>query len=278
MANFIRGKGCLPDVPDERDYKLSSIPRFAAMPLPTTPIDLRPYLPNVYDQGQVGSCTAQSFVGACETQFNRLFPGKKGPYSKMFVYYMARRLQGWQNEDSGSTLRDVCKIGRSYGNTKIEEHPENTPFNQKPTFDALADAIDGKINSFYRVDTYEGILQALQAQRPVLFAAKAEDLDDANAQGISQKFNQFAKVEDKNQADHAMLIVGYLPEFMVNGVKTPVFIVRNSWGNQWGQNGFAYIPARDLWDYHIADCWVVFISNDPIDEPMAAPVVTPSQA
>ena len=57
--------GWVPDLPDQRDFMYSApVENIAALP-PSE--DLRPECPKeVYDQGQLGSCTANSIAGALE--------------------------------------------------------------------------------------------------------------------------------------------------------------------------------------------------------------------
>jgi hypothetical protein len=56
--------GWAPDLPDHRDLTYSAPAQFL-MALPTM-VDLRPQCPPVYDQGQLGSCTANSIGGAIQ--------------------------------------------------------------------------------------------------------------------------------------------------------------------------------------------------------------------
>jgi len=64
MAHKIARYGWIPDVPDQRDY-LYSAPTAVLRKLPTK-VDLRPQCPPVYDQGQLGSCTANAIAAAIE--------------------------------------------------------------------------------------------------------------------------------------------------------------------------------------------------------------------
>src|SRR5690242_18662773 len=60
----IAGFGWSPDLPDQRDH-LFSAPLLKLGPLPAK-VDLRKQCPKVYDQGQIGSCTANAIAGAIE--------------------------------------------------------------------------------------------------------------------------------------------------------------------------------------------------------------------
>ena len=53
--------GALPDPPDDRDWKIL----YSNEQIPDDPtVDLRPYVPQVLNQLQLGSCTANAVVAA----------------------------------------------------------------------------------------------------------------------------------------------------------------------------------------------------------------------
>jgi len=68
MSYKIARYGWLPDLPDERDHFYAAPVELAGV-LPAK-VDLRPQCPPVYDQGQLGSCTANAIAGAIE--FDRM--------------------------------------------------------------------------------------------------------------------------------------------------------------------------------------------------------------
>src|ERR1700733_1654605 len=93
--------GWMPDLPDHRDRQYAA-PLFKLGPLPAK-IDLRKQCPAVYNQGQIGSCTA--IAGAIE--FDRL--KQKLPDftpSRLFIYYNERSMENTVATDSGAQIRD----------------------------------------------------------------------------------------------------------------------------------------------------------------------------
>src|ERR1043166_5447739 len=98
--------GWVPDVPDHRDHLYAaSAPALKALP---KRVDLTAQCPPVYDQGDLGSCTANAIAAAL--QFDQLKQGKK-PFvpSRLFIYYNERVMEGTVNEDSGAMIRDGIK-------------------------------------------------------------------------------------------------------------------------------------------------------------------------
>src|SRR5438876_5451140 len=84
------GFGCMPDLPDNRDH-LYSAPMAKLGPLPSR-VSLRRHCPKVYNQGQIGSCTANAIAAAIE------FDRKKQKLSdfipsRLFIYYNERSIE-----------------------------------------------------------------------------------------------------------------------------------------------------------------------------------------
>src|SRR5438128_696006 len=107
MTYHIKRYGWLPDVPDQRDHVYAA-PSGVLHKLPAK-IDLRPKCPPVYNQGQLGSCTANAIAAA--VQFDRMKQNLKPAFapSRLFIYYNERAIEGTVDNDSGAMLRDGIK-------------------------------------------------------------------------------------------------------------------------------------------------------------------------
>src|SRR3989442_14199359 len=95
-------------------------------------IDLRPQCPGVYDQGMLGSCTANAICGAIE--FDRL-KEKLTDFvpSRLFIYYNERVIKGTVTSDRGAQIRDGIKTLASQGACPQPELPGYvTKLTQKP--------------------------------------------------------------------------------------------------------------------------------------------------
>src|SRR5258705_1253459 len=96
--------GCVPDLPDQRD-QLYSAPVATLQTLPPQ-MDLQAQCPPGYDQGQLGSCTANA-IGAA-VQFDEMKQQLPRVYvpSRLFIYYTERVTEGTVNSDSVAMIRD----------------------------------------------------------------------------------------------------------------------------------------------------------------------------
>src|SRR5258708_8140808 len=144
MPRQIKRYGWIPDLPDQRDY-LYAVPFEAGVTLPPS-IDLRPACPAVYDQGELGSCTANAIAGAIE--FDRMKQNLLPLFtpSRLFIYYNERSMEGTLNSDSEAQIRKRIKtVGAHVGCHESEwpydivkvihpppKHTRHTPLKHKP--------------------------------------------------------------------------------------------------------------------------------------------------
>lgn len=68
--------------------------------VPGTSVDLRSKLPACYNQGNLGSCTANAMVGA----YQFIHPSFMG--SRLFLYYNERLIEGTPGKDTGAYIHD----------------------------------------------------------------------------------------------------------------------------------------------------------------------------
>src|SRR5438105_14947461 len=93
----IKRYGWIPDIPDQRDFLYAAPPAFLRALPPK--VDLRAKCPRVYDQGQLGSCTANAVGGAIEfDQMKEQLPQIFIP-SRLFIYYNERVIEGTVDSD-----------------------------------------------------------------------------------------------------------------------------------------------------------------------------------
>jgi C1A family cysteine protease len=115
MAYKIQGYGWQPDLPDGRDLLYAAPP--TALPELPPKVDMRGDCPAVYNQGQLGSCTANAIGGA--PQFDQLKQGDNDFVpSRLFIYYNERVMEGTVNSDSGARIRDGVKSVAKQGACK----------------------------------------------------------------------------------------------------------------------------------------------------------------
>jgi C1A family cysteine protease len=250
------------DLPDFRDWKYSKHHLLTAEPLPLS-IDLRMQMPPVVDQGQAGSCTANALSGALgflESQalqnkisspeeFN---PNTFIPFSRMFIYYNERLIEGDPNQDNGAQIRDGIKTLVQYGgcDEAIWPYELNNLF-AKPSDPCYAEALQHKISAYYSLDNdlYQ-LKHALTSGYPIVFGFTVYSSFESPEVASTGIMSMPQPTEDV-EGGHAVLMVGYNDQ-------DQHFIVRNSWGTSWGQQGYFLMPYQYVSNPDLADdFWVV---------------------
>ncbi|MGO9480738.1 MAG: C1 family peptidase [Candidatus Kryptoniota bacterium] len=247
------GYGWLADLPDRRDLLFDQIrPEIAALP---PAVDLRPTCPPVENQGQLGSCTANALVGGLE--FLEIKDGiKLVDLSRLFIYYDERVIEHTVKSDSGAQIRDGIKTLAKQGVCPEKEWPYNiSRFAAKPTAGCYKDAIQHKITTYHRILTLNDMRTCLAGGFPFVFGFTV--YEGFESQQVAQTgIVDMPKPGEKVLGGHAVLAVGY-------DDSQQRFMVRNSWGSSWGQQGYFTIPYEYLSDRNLSDdFWTIRRGED----------------
>ena len=233
------------DKNDERDFQFAdNISPHPEIILPKS-VDLRLKCPQVYDQGKLGSCTANA---GCTCRI-MLLNKPDINLSRLFLYYIERGIKGDVKEDAGASLRDTCKSIYKIGICEEEYMPYSVEkFSQHPSRHAIANANKYKILAYKALGTLDEIKQNLVfRQQPVLMgmdvyeSLKSDEVAKTGRMPLPKK-------DEKCLGGHAVLVVGYKETTKTYGflnqhkVKSGYLIVRNSWGSDWGDKGYLYMP------------------------------------
>src|SRR5438874_7313492 len=241
----IKRYGWIPDIPDQRDYLYAAPPAFLRA-LPAR-IDLRKQCPPVYDQGQLGSCTANAIGGAIEfDQMKEKLPQIFIP-SRLFVYYNERVIEGTVNTDAGAMLRDGIKTVAKQGACPEPMWPYLIArFKTKPSVACYADGAKHTAVSYHRVVQSLSQMQGcLASGYPFVFGFTVYDSFET-AEVARTGLLQMPAPREGVIGGHAVLAVGY-------DDKTQRFLVRTSWGTGWGKRGYFMMPYSYLLTENLSD-------------------------
>jgi len=248
--------GWQPDLPDQRDFRYSA-PTELVSRLPEK-TDLRPACPPVYDQGQLGSCTANAIGAAFEFGLIKQKAPEFMP-SRLFIYYNERVIENSTGTDSGAMIRDGMKTIMKDGVCPEKEWPYIiSEFAQKPKESCYSDALKHQVLSYHRVPrSLDQIRGCLAEGYPMVFGFTVYESFEGAEVAKTGVLNMPQKTE-KSIGGHAVLAVGY-------DDPSKRFIVRNSWGEQWGIKGYFTIPYDYLLEENLSDdFWTIrMIEENP---------------
>ena len=242
--------GWLPDLPDHRDQLYAApIPLLAVLP---AKIDLTSLCPPVYDQGLLGSCTANAIAAAFQFDLLKQSAPTAFTPSRLFIYYNERVLEGTVASDSGAQLRDGIKSVAKTGDCPESEWPYAiAKFRTKPPAQCYRDAVRHTAVSYQRLTPVLSQLRGcLASGYPFVFGFTVYESFETAA--VAQTGHApLPAAAERSLGGHAVLGVGY-------DDRRQWFIVRNSWGAKWGLKGYFTLPYAYLMDADLtADFWTI---------------------
>ena len=256
----------LPDPPDSRDhiYQLQTV---SLAPV----VDLRQYASAIEDQGNLGSCTGNSIAGLIELIQRKQNPAKGRDVSRLFIYYEERVLEGSVRYDAGAYIRDGIKVCYTKGAPLESLWPYAiNKFATKPAAAAYTDALKRKVTGYQRCTDFNAVKNAVAAGNPVVIGFNVYDSFEGAWGNIPHGQPGSGMMPFPNTGTesllggHAVAIVGYDDTMPVAGRANGRFIVRNSWGTGWGDNGYFYMPYDVIKTTSMSsDFWLISAVTNP---------------
>lgn len=275
--------GWIPDYPDFRDYteeteEVREILRTTGLAFQTATrkpslakklpasADLGEWCSPVEDQGHLGSCTAQAGAGIIEYYERKSF-SRHIDASRLFLYKVTRNLMKMRG-DTGAYLRSTIGAMVLFGVPPEEYWPYTDgadDFDKEPPAFCYSFAQNYKTLKYYRHDppsaSPENILNRvrtyLSAGHPAMFGFTVySSIEQASGTGRIPFPTSLEKIE----GGHAVVAAGFDDNMKIKnrygGEETEgAFLIRNSWGQGWGEGGYGWLPydylrkglAEDFW-------------------------------
>jgi hypothetical protein len=257
-------------------------PPVAAKYITQAKVDLRPWAGPVKSQGSLGACSGFAYSGLMEL-LCRKYPGHlpadtrdrfeptKVILSPLFTYWWNRRNDGklevqagksapgtelkYVGIDRGATMRAGMRTLRWQGVCLEKEHPyAPSNFKQKPEVSDCDEAMYFRGGQYCRLSTVEEMKNCLRAGYPIAMGIEVYESFESPQVARTGQVPVPNPEQEQLHGGHAVLCVGF-------DDKTEHFIVRNSWGSDWGCGGDFFLPYAFF--PHITDMWTMHLPGAP---------------
>ena len=204
-------------------------------------VDLRNDLLPVRNQGAQGSCFA--FASSCMKEYQEKKDYGFNEYLSPQFFYdnRANKYDSIENNDEGMYGRNVMKILQKKGICTEKEYPYGKPSTiEKIPSEIFLSAKKHTIKSYAKIYEIDSLKNSLFENGPCLITFPVYN--------YSSELWKKSTPEETLKGGHAMTVVGYTNDS---------FIIRNSWGNNWGFDGYCYYKFTD-WNTH----WEIWTTID----------------
>lgn len=274
--------GWLPDLPDNRDYTMNSEAVFGMyksigincaedgdhIVIPPQ-VDISEYCSPIVDQGFQNACTANAASGMVE-YFERRTYGSYIRASRKFIYKTTRNLMQISG-DVGASIRTTLGALVLFG------APPEKYWTYDQAVDAEPTAFVYSLGGNYQTVKYTNLSPAGTSASEILYNVK---LNITAGIPVMFGFSVFSSISscgdgyikyplpgETSEFGHAVMAVGFHDSLEIsNGSYTSVgaVYIRNSWGTDWGIDGYGWLPYDYITNSLASDFWVI-LDNEWIE-------------
>lgn len=239
--------GCLRDQLDERDYLMR-----AYLPLVKLPkkVDYTAKMSPVRDQGEEGTCVSFATTSGMKEYQEKIDYQKLVVLSPRFLYNECKKIDGMPDSE-GTTIRIAMKVLKNIGTCRESYWPYQPHQADKPKKGAPANARKFRVLTYARILNLNELRMSLANKGPGVIGVEV-------FAGMMNTKTGLVPMPKKNESPlggHAICPTGY-------DETKKLIKFKNSWADNWGDNGYGYLPYNYIEKY-MMDAW----SSVDIDDP-----------
>ncbi|MCC5597788.1 C1 family peptidase [Nostoc favosum] len=239
-------------------------------------VDLRQWCSPIEQQGNLKSCTAIAGVALVE-YFQRKIMGEDIDVSSLFLYKVARKLMHLTG-DTGASTRFTMKAMALFGIPPEEYWPyEIENFDEEPPAFCYAYAQNYQALQYFRLDLpqlskKQALVQIkafLVAGFPAMFGFTTYS-SLFNKKTVKTGKIPYPTIGEKMLGGHAVVAVGYKDDMLIEhptekSFTTGAFRIRNCWGEDWGKDGYGWLPYKYVLEGLATDWWSL-LKNEWVEQ------------
>lgn len=242
--------GWLKQPQDDRDFKSLRYQLINQEILPsnyTLPIKL-----SIYDQEPLGSCGANGGSSCFTYEAKQKNIRTTFKPSRLFLYYNARAINGWENEDSGVYIRDIFKTLSKEGICSESNMPYDiSKFTIKPSDKAYKNAKLHSVTEYAAVENNIDIIKkTVMSGACIEFGFNVYESFESGNWDSTTGIMPIPLPNESLLGGHAVIIIGWSDE-------KQSFLIQNSWGKNWGLKGLFWMPYSYMISKECDDFWCI---------------------
>jgi C1A family cysteine protease len=223
----------------------------------------------IYNQGQEGACTGFGGTYHKSVQEAPSHNGELLNFSKRFLYNMARKIDGLDDKNEGSTPLAIMQVLQKYGVCLESTLPYLANQIVTITNVQLNEAKQFRIKNYAKITSLEEMKHAISLGKTILSGVMVTDTFMHSENGF------IGQPEGAIYGGHCIDIEDYdddLEYTFKNGKKSKGFFrFPNSWGKEWGDDGYGYLSydfiklRSDMGFYWYMEGWTsIDLDSDPV--------------
>jgi C1A family cysteine protease len=233
-------------------------------------VDLREWCSPIEDQETLGSCTANAAVGLIEYFEKRAFD-KYVNASRLFLYKATRNLLQ-ETGDTGASMRTTMGAMVLFGAPPEKYWPYNIAnFDKEPPAFCYAFGQSFQSIQYYRLDDINTPASLLLKRIKLGLAAKLPSMFGFTVFPSYTQARKNGKIPfpcpgENYISGHAVVAVGYDDDLEITNTNCKLttkgaIMIRNSWGVDWGEKGYGWLPYDYVLKGLAVDWWSLIKSE-----------------